>query len=72
MRRLLFVVLLIVGATFVPTAGVRGADKITFTVGQLQNVDSLNVTVGCTGHRLRDLEPDLAVAHQHGGQGLLC
>jgi peptide/nickel transport system substrate-binding protein len=46
MRRVLFVVLLIVGATFVPTAGVRGEDKLTFTVGQLQNVDSLNVTVG--------------------------
>ena len=46
MRRLLFVVLLIVGATFVPAAGVRGEDKVTFTVGQLQNVDSLNVTVG--------------------------
>ena len=46
MRRLLFVVLLLVGATFVPTAGVKGADKITFSVGQLQNIDSLNVTVG--------------------------
>ncbi len=46
MRRLLFVVLLIVGATFVPAAGVKGADKVTFTVGQLQNIDSLNVTVG--------------------------
>ena len=46
MRRLLFVVLLIVGATFVPAAGARGEDKLTFTVGQLQNVDSLNVTVG--------------------------
>jgi peptide/nickel transport system substrate-binding protein len=46
MRRLLFVALLIVGATFVPAAGAQGADKITFTVGQLQNVDSLNVTVG--------------------------
>ena len=32
--------------TFVPTAGVKVSDKVTFTVGQLQNVDSLNVTVG--------------------------
>jgi peptide/nickel transport system substrate-binding protein len=46
MRRLLCAVLLLGGVIFVPAAGVKGADKITFTVGQLQNVDSLNVTVG--------------------------
>jgi peptide/nickel transport system substrate-binding protein len=47
MRRLLFVVLLLGGLIFVPTmAGASGSKKLTFKVGQLQNVDSLNVTVG--------------------------
>ena len=46
MRRLLFAVLLIGAAVTVPTA-VQAADKpVTFTVGQLQDIDSLNVTVG--------------------------
>jgi peptide/nickel transport system substrate-binding protein len=47
MRRLLIAVLLLGGVIFVPTtAGATGGKKLTFTVGQLQNVDSLNVTVG--------------------------
>ncbi|HEY0519867.1 MAG TPA: ABC transporter substrate-binding protein [Ilumatobacteraceae bacterium] len=47
MRRLLFVVLLLGGMVVVPTAaGASGNKKLIFTVGQLQNVDSLNVTVG--------------------------
>ncbi|MEP7113104.1 MAG: ABC transporter substrate-binding protein [Ilumatobacteraceae bacterium] len=46
MRRLLFAVLLLGGVIFVPTNAAARADKVTFTVGQLQNVDSLNVTVG--------------------------
>ena len=47
MRRLLFVVLLLGGMVFVPTTvGASGGKKVTFTVGQLQDVDSLNVTVG--------------------------
>jgi peptide/nickel transport system substrate-binding protein len=47
MRRLLFAVLLLGGVIFVPsTAGARDNKPLTFTVGQLQNVDSLNVTVG--------------------------
>ncbi|MEY2401522.1 MAG: peptide/nickel transport system substrate-binding protein, partial [Ilumatobacteraceae bacterium] len=47
MRRLLFAVLLLGGVILVPTmAGASGNKKLTFTVGQLQNVDSLNVTVG--------------------------
>ena len=47
MRRLLIAVLLIGAVTFVPTtAGATTGKKLTFTVGQLQNVDSLNVTVG--------------------------
>jgi peptide/nickel transport system substrate-binding protein len=47
MRRLLTAVLLIGAVVFVPTtAGASGGKKLTFTVGQLQNVDSLNVTVG--------------------------
>ena len=47
MRRLLFAVLLLGAVIFVPTtAGATGDKKLTFTVGQLQNVDSLNVTVG--------------------------
>jgi peptide/nickel transport system substrate-binding protein len=46
MRRLPFVMLLIGGAIFVPTAGVRGADKITYTVGTIQEVDSLNINIG--------------------------
>jgi peptide/nickel transport system substrate-binding protein len=47
MRRLLFAVLLLGGVILVPTmAGASGDKKLTFTVGQLQNVDSLNVTVG--------------------------
>src|ERR1043165_8851556 len=47
MRRLLFVVLLLGGMLLVPTtAGASGNKKVTFTVGQLQDVDSLNVTVG--------------------------
>ncbi|MEP7046408.1 MAG: hypothetical protein ABI949_07015, partial [Ilumatobacteraceae bacterium] len=47
MRRVLFAVLLLGGAILVPTtAGATGNKKVTFTVGQLQNVDSLNVTVG--------------------------
>ena len=47
MRRLLVAVLLLGGVIFVPTtAGASGDKKLTFTVGQLQNVDSLNVTVG--------------------------
>jgi peptide/nickel transport system substrate-binding protein len=44
---LLFAVLLLGAVVFVPTtAGATGGKKIKFTVGQLQNVDSLNVTVG--------------------------
>lgn len=47
MRRSLFAVLLLGAVVFVPTtAGASGGKKLTFTVGQLQNVDSLNVTVG--------------------------
>ncbi len=48
MRRLLFAVLLLGGLVTVPTSvGASGDDgKVTFTVGQLQDVDSLNVTVG--------------------------
>ncbi len=47
MRRLLFAVLLIGAIMYVPTtAGASGDKKVKFTVGQLQNVDSLNVTVG--------------------------
>ena len=47
MRRLLFAVLLLGAVIFVPTtAGATGDKKLTFKVGQLQNVDSLNVTVG--------------------------
>src|SRR3954463_3291228 len=47
MRRLLLAVLLIGGVVTVPaTAAASGDMKVTFTVGQLQNVDSLNVTVG--------------------------
>lgn len=47
MRRLLLAVLLLGGVVTVPTnVGASGGGKITFTVGQLQNVDSLNVTVG--------------------------
>ena len=46
MRRLLCAVLLLGGLLYVPTTASARADKITFTVGQLQNVDSLNVTVG--------------------------
>ena len=47
MRRLLTAVLLIAAVIYVPTtAGASGDKKLTFTVGQLQNVDSLNVTVG--------------------------
>ncbi len=47
MRRSLFCVLLLCGVIFVPTtAGASGDKKLTFKVGQLQNVDSLNVTVG--------------------------
>ncbi len=47
MRRLLFAVLLLGAVVTVPTtAGASGDKKVTFTVGQLQNVDSLNVTVG--------------------------
>ncbi|MEP7203416.1 MAG: ABC transporter substrate-binding protein [Ilumatobacteraceae bacterium] len=47
MRRLLFAVLLLGATVTVPTTvGASGDGKITFTVGQLQNVDSLNVTVG--------------------------
>jgi len=47
MRRLLVVVLLIGGLVTVPAkAAASGDKKVTFTVGQLQNIDSLNVTVG--------------------------
>ena len=46
MRRLLLAVLLIGGLVTVPATAASGADKVTFTVGQLQNIDSLNVTVG--------------------------
>jgi peptide/nickel transport system substrate-binding protein len=47
MRRLLIAVLLLGGVIFVPTTvGAAGGKKLTFTVGQLQHVDSLNVTVG--------------------------
>ena len=47
MRRLLFVVLLLVwGDVRAEPAGASSDDKITFTVGQLQDIDSLNVTVG--------------------------
>src|SRR4029079_14743564 len=46
MRRLLLAVLLIGGLVTVPATEASGADKVTFTVGQLQNIDSLNVTVG--------------------------
>ncbi len=47
MRRLLFAVLLFGAMIFVPpAASANGDEKVTFTVGQLQNVDSLNVTLG--------------------------
>ena len=46
MRRLLFAVLLLGAVVAVPTAVRATAKKVTFTVGQLQNIDSLNVTVG--------------------------
>ena len=46
MRRLLFAVLLLGAVVTVPTAARAADKKVTFTVGQLQNVDSLNVTVG--------------------------
>ncbi len=46
MRRLLFAVLLLGAVVTVPTAVGASDKKVTFTVGQLQNVDSLNVTVG--------------------------
>ena len=47
MRRLLFAVLLLGAALVIPTtAAARGDKKVTFTVGQLQNIDSLNVTTG--------------------------
>ncbi|HEY4608252.1 MAG TPA: ABC transporter substrate-binding protein [Ilumatobacteraceae bacterium] len=47
MRRLVLAVLLIGGLVAVPaTAGASGDKEVKFTVGQLQNVDSLNVTVG--------------------------
>jgi peptide/nickel transport system substrate-binding protein len=43
----LFAVLLLWGAIVVPTTvGASSDEKITFTVGQLQQIDSLNVTVG--------------------------
>ena len=47
MRRLLFAVLLVGAVVTVPTAAAARADEnLTFTVGQLQHIDSLNVTVG--------------------------
>jgi peptide/nickel transport system substrate-binding protein len=46
MRRSLFAVLLLCGVITVPTTAAARATKVKFTVGQLQNVDSLNVTVG--------------------------
>jgi peptide/nickel transport system substrate-binding protein len=47
MRRLLVAVLLLGAVVTVPTtAGASGDKKLVFQVGQLQNVDSLNVTVG--------------------------
>lgn len=45
MRRLFCVVLLMCAAVVVPGAA-RADENVTFTVGQLQDVDSLNVTVG--------------------------
>ena len=45
MRRLLVAVLLLGAVVTVPTA-VRSAEKITYTVGTTQEVDSLNVNVG--------------------------
>lgn len=46
MRRLLFAVLLLGGTIFVPTTAGARADKVTYTVGATQEVDSLNVNVG--------------------------
>ena len=46
MRRLLFAVLLLAGMIFVPTTAGARADKVTYTVGATQEVDSLNVNVG--------------------------
>ncbi|MDP9463011.1 MAG: ABC transporter substrate-binding protein, partial [Actinomycetota bacterium] len=47
MRRLLCTVLLVGAVVAVPTAaGATVDEKLTFTVGQLQDIDSLNVTVG--------------------------
>ncbi|HEX2786227.1 MAG TPA: ABC transporter substrate-binding protein [Ilumatobacteraceae bacterium] len=46
MRRLLFAVLLLGAVVTVPTAVGATDKKVTFTVGQLEDVDSLNVTVG--------------------------
>jgi peptide/nickel transport system substrate-binding protein len=46
MRRLLFAVLLLGGMIFVPTTVGARADKVTYTVGATQEVDSLNVNVG--------------------------
>ena len=47
MRRLLCAVLLLGAAVCVPTIARASSDeRLTFTVGQLQDIDSLNVTVG--------------------------
>ena len=46
MRRLLFAVILLGAVVTVPTTVGASDKKVTFTVGQLQNVDSLNVTLG--------------------------
>ena len=46
MRRLLVAVLLLGAVVAVPTTTSARAKNVTFTVGQLQNIDSLNVTVG--------------------------
>ena len=40
LRGSLVAVLLIGAVAMVPTESASGADKVTFTVGQLQNVDS--------------------------------
>jgi peptide/nickel transport system substrate-binding protein len=47
MQRLLFAVLLLAAVVTVPTTSpVHSDGTVTFTVGQLQDVDSINVTVG--------------------------
>ena len=72
MRRLLFAVLLVGAVVTVPTTvAARDDEKLTFTVGQLQHIDSLNVTVGglVIDYEIWNLIwPSL---DRHGGRGLL-